>query len=308
MKMLLDAAYKTASTSAPVLLTGETGVGKSVLARQIHEWSSWREQAFVVVDCASISKSLLEGVPFDQVIGLIRSSGGHRLPADRLLGGTFFFNKVSDLSELGQRRFLQFVEEQDFNAVFDQARSRRRHRIIVACNQNLAAKVAAKRFREDLFFKISVINLEVPPLRDRVEDIRALANNLLYNVSLVIERPGLQLSPDAVAVLTRHRWPGNLRELRDAIERAAILSRRDIITSQALSRAIAIKEADLSIPPRSLTSLEEVERRHILRVLSQAGSLKHAAVILGIDLSTLWRKRRRYNLIRDSHKPMPPTP
>ena len=220
-----------------------------------------------------------------------------------LRGSTIFFNKVSDLSELAQARLLQFVEEQRFNAIFEQSHSGTPHRIIMACNRNLAAEVAAKRFREDLFFRISVINLELPPLRDRFEDIRALANYLLYNVSLTIERPGLQLSSDAVAVLTRHRWPGNVRELRDAIERAAILTRSDIITSRLLSKAIAAKNADLSTPLRSLTSLEEVERQHILQVLSQAGSLSQAASILGIDLSTLWRKRRRYNLDRDCRKP-----
>lgn len=296
MKKLLGAAYKAALTSAPILLTGESGVGKSVLARQIHEWSSRREQAFVLVDCALISKHLLEGVPFDRIIGRLVGSSRDGWQREDTLRGTIFFNMVTDLSEPAQTRLLRFVEDQNFQSVFEQSRSGPPHRIIAASNRNLAAEVAAKRFREDLFFRISVINLEVPPLRDRFEDISSLAHYLLSNVSLIIERPGLQLSPDAVAVLTRHKWLGNIRELRDAIECAAILTRSDIITSRLLSKAITAKKTDPAIPFHPATSLEEVERLHISRVLSQAASLEQAANILGINVSTLWRKRRAYNL------------
>jgi two-component system, NtrC family, response regulator AlgB len=297
MKKCLDAAYKAAFTSAPVLLTGETGVGKSVLARQIHDWGRLHEHAFVVVNCALISKRVFEDTPFDHVIAaLVGSRRKRRQQADILRGSTILFDNISELCELGQARLLQFLEEQNFQLIFQQNLSWTPYRIIAAGNRSLVSEVSGKRFSKELFFRISVINLEVPPLRERLEDIPALASYLLSSVSLVTERPGLQLSPEAAGTLTQHRWPGNVRELRNTIERAAILTRGDVITSRLLSKAIGAKNATLSMALHPLTSLEEVERNHILQILSQTESLQQAAIILGINPTTLWRKRRRHNL------------
>ena len=297
MKKLLDAAYKAALTSAPILLTGERGVGKSVLARQIHEKGLSHEQAFVVVNCTSISKRSLENKPFHQVIAsLVGMHRNRRQRADILRGSTIFFDNISDLSELGQLRLVQFLEDQNFQPIFEQNASWTPYRIIAACNRDLALRAATKRFRKDLFFKINVVSLEIPPLRDRLEDIQPLANYLLSNVSLVIERPGLQLAPDAMTMLTRYRWPGNVRELLNVIERVAILTRSNVITSWLLTKAMGAKNASGSVALHPPTTLREVERHHIAQILSQTESLEQAATALGITLPTLWRKRRRYDL------------
>ncbi len=293
MKAVLEAAYKLAFTSAPVLLTGEHGVGKSMLARQIHKWGPSREQAFVVVNCASSSSHSLTDELFDQVLESLAKSCGECCqsgdPAKRI---TVFLDNISDLSDLRQARLLRFIEEQNFQSVFRQS-SGYQARILAASDRNLAAEVATERFRADLFFRISVISLEIPPLRERPEDILPLAECLLSNVSLRHERPGLEFSPAARAALTRRKWLGNLSELRDIIERAVLLAHNDSITSRLLSKAIAAKKVNVVF--HQYPSLEETERWYIRGILARAGSLRQAASMLGIHLSTLWRKRRRYN-------------
>ncbi len=243
MKQVLDAAYRAALTSAPILLTGEPGVGKSVLARQIHEWSRWRRQSFILVDCASISEHLPEDAPLDRVTAWLVGSSRDGGRAETVAESTIFFDHISELSELGQAGLLRFLEEQNFQSVFEQGPARTLHRIIAACNRDLAAQAAARRFREDLFFRISLISLELPPLRDRVEDLVPLATYLLSRIALAAGRPELHLLPGAVGVLTRYRWPGNVRQLGETLERAAGLTRGNAIASSQLSKAIANKKA-----------------------------------------------------------------
>lgn len=296
MQKVLAAANKAAVTAAPILLTGERGVGKSALARRIHEWSEWHGWPFIVVDCESLYQPPSQDAPLDRILaGGVGWSRDWHPPLNVPGGGTIFFDNFSHLCELGQARVLEFWEEQNFQSVFAQGGGTT-YRIVAACDSDLRAEVAAGRFREDLFFRISIISLAVPPLRDRFEDLEPLASYLLANLSIVTQRPGLRFAPDSINVLARHSWPGNVRELRNVIECACCLSRGDRITARMLSRVIAAENTgELKVSP-PLTSLEEVERDHIARVLSQTASLKEAAAILGIHICTLWRKRRQYNL------------
>ena len=186
-----------------------------MLARQIHEWSRWRGQSFVVVDCAWVSEHLPEYAPLDQVTDRLVGSSREGGQAETVAPDTIFFDNISELCELGQVGLLRFLEEQNFQSVFEQSPALRLHRIIAACSRNLATEVAARRFREDLFFRVSLIRLELPPLRNRSEDISSLAIHLLSHIALTDGRPGLHLLPGAMVLLTRHRWPGNVGELRD---------------------------------------------------------------------------------------------
>jgi NtrC-family two-component system response regulator AlgB len=207
---------------------------------------------------------------------------------------------------MGQSRLLQFMEENAPCAKPGWNAASTAFRLIAASNRSLAAEVAADRFREELFFRINVINLEIPPLRDRPEDILPLSDHMLRAASRRTGSSPMQFSPDAMAALARYRWPGNLGELHHAVEHAAVLAEgAPAVTLRHLPRVIAGQSAPAADDSHPLTSLEEVERQHIARVLSQTQSFEKAAATLGIHLTTLWRKRRRYNLMSAPAKPNP---
>ena len=295
MRRLLETAEQAAVSDATILLTGESGTGKNVLARQIHRWSQRREHPFVVVNCTTLSEPLLESELFGHMrgafTGAIKDKRGRLEAAD---GGTVFLDEIADLSALLQTKLLRFVQEQSFERVGGEQTIKVDVRIIAASNRNLQSEVEAHRFREDLFYRLNVITLQVPSLRERPADILPLAKRMLSAAAVRNHRPQLRLSTEAAAAITRYRWPGNVRELRNAIERATILSQGDAITVEHLPDSVLSDGA--SAATSTLASLEEVEREHILRVLSESPRLEDAAASLGIDSSTLWRKRRRYKL------------
>lgn len=297
MTRLLEIARQAAASDATILLSGESGTGKNVLAKQIHRWSPRREHPFVVVNCTTLSDQLLESELFGHVrgafTGAVKDKPG-RLEAAN--GGTVFLDEIADLSGALQTKFLRFVQEQSFERVGGDRTIRVDSRIIAASNRDLDAEVAAKRFRDDLYYRLNVITLRIPSLRERREDILPIAESLLKSAAVRNRRPQLRLSQDAAAALSRYYWPGNVRELRNAIERAAVLSRGDSITRDDLPDSVfrEVSEA-LSRVPRS-ASLEELEREHIARVLAESATLDEAAATLGINVATLWRKRRRYQI------------
>jgi NtrC-family two-component system response regulator AlgB len=273
---------------------GESGTGKNVLARQIHLWSGRRERPFVVVNCTTLSEHLLESELFGHMkgsfTGAIKDKPG-RLEAAN--GGTVFLDEIADVGPALQTKFLRFVQEQSFERVGGDDTIRVDARLIAASNRDLAAEVAAHRFREDLFYRLNVISLRVPSLRERTEDILPLAERLLAAAAVRNHRPRLVFSPEAAAALSGYRWPGNVRELRNAVERAAVLARDEVITPEYLPDVIFREGESPAVPPNSL---EEVERDHIQRVLEESPTLEDAAETLGINVSTLWRKRKRYKI------------
>jgi len=296
MVRLMETARQAAASEATVLLSGESGTGKNVLARQIHRWSPRHERPFVVVNCTTLSEELLESELFGHVrgafTGAIKDKPGRLEAAD---GGTVFLDEIADLSGPLQTKFLRFVQEQSFERVGGDRTIRVDIRIIAASNRDLRAEVAARRFREDLFYRLNVITLSVPPLRERREDILPLAQWLLSAASVRNRRAPMQLAPEAAAALKNYSWPGNVRELRNALERAAVLCRSDVITLEDLPDSV-FREVPDSGPHEAgqAASLEKIERDHIMRVLAQSATLDEAAATLGINVTTLWRKRKRY--------------
>jgi NtrC-family two-component system response regulator AlgB len=296
MRRLLDTARQAAASDATILLVGESGTGKNVVARQIHRWSPRAQHPFVVVNCTTLSEHLLESELFGHMrgsfTGAIKDKPGRLEAADK---GTVFLDEIGDLSPALQTKFLRFIQEQRFERVGGAETIRVDARIIAASNRDLAAEVAKHHFREDLFYRLNVITLRVPPLRERPEDILPLAQRMLHADAMRDHRPGLTLSAEAAAALTHYRWPGNVRELRNAIERAVVLASGDLITPDRLPDNLFREPSD-SAETSAPGSLEDMERKLIVRVLAESPTLEDAAQTLGINASTLWRKRKRYGI------------
>jgi two-component system, NtrC family, response regulator AlgB len=297
MRRLLDTARQAASSEATILLTGESGTGKNVVARQIHRWSPRAPHPFVVVNCTTLSEHLLESELFGHVrgsfTGAVKDKPGRLEAADR---GTVFLDEIGDLSLGLQTKFLRFVQEHSFERVGGSSTLRVDARIIAASNRDLAVEVTEHRFREDLFYRLNVITLRVPSLRERAEDILPLAERMLQVEALRSRRPELRFSAEAAAALARYRWPGNVRELRNAVERAVVLAAADLITPDLLPDSLFRDVPEQGTTPTSPSSLEEMERDHISRVLAESPTFEDAAHTLGINASTLWRKRKRYKI------------
>ncbi|MGH8013092.1 MAG: sigma-54-dependent transcriptional regulator [Candidatus Binataceae bacterium] len=297
MRRLVETARQAAASEATILLSGESGTGKNVLAHQIHRWSARAAQPFVVVNCATLSEQLLESELFGHMrgsfTGAIKDKPGRLEAAD---GGTVFLDEIGDVSVALQTKFLRFVQELSFERIGASATIRVNTRIIAASNRDLAVEVAEHRFRDDLFYRLNVIDLRVPPLRERSEDILPLAERMLRAAAIRNHRPDLRLSADAAATLTQYLWPGNVRELRNAVERAAVLATSDVLTPEHLPDNLFRPPLDKLVSAASASSLEDLEREHIVRVLTESPTLEDAAQTLGINASTLWRKRKRYKL------------
>ena len=296
MARLLTTARQAAASDATVLLMGESGTGKNVIARQMHNWSDRRERPFVVVNCTTLSDQLLESELFGHMrgsfTGAVKDKPGRLEAADR---GTAFLDEIADLSPALQTKFLRFVQEQSFERIGGDRTIRVDARIIAASNRDLEAEVAARRFRDDLYYRLNVITLRIPSLRERSEDILPIAEWMLRNAAVRSRRPQLRLSPEAAAAMAHHRWPGNVRELRNVIERAAVLSRGDLIKPDDLPDSL-FRDAPEALHHSPSASLEDVEREHIAHVLTESATLDEAAATLGINVTTLWRKRKRYGI------------
>ncbi len=300
MRRLLETAQQAASSDATILLTGESGTGKNMIARQIHRWSRRHDKPFVVVNCTTLSEELLESELFGHVrgafTGAVKDKPG-RLEAAN--GGTVFLDEIADLTPTLQTKFLRFLQDQNFERVGGEHTIHVDARIIAASNRDLESEVGAHRFREDLYYRLNVITLRVPPLRERRQDILPLAEWLLNVASLRNGRPGLALSSGAITALANYRWPGNVRELRNAIERGTVLMRGETIAPDDLPDSLFHDSTDRPAATPAATrsaSLDEVERDHIARVLAASATLEEAADTLGINVTTLWRKRRRYGI------------
>jgi NtrC-family two-component system response regulator AlgB len=294
MQSALEMASRAAASSVPILLCGENGTGKTVLARLVHERSPRRDRPFVVVNCPTLSDELLSSELFGHAkgafTGAVRDQPGRVESAE---GGTLFLDEVGEISSALQAKLLRFVQDKQFERLGEGKTRTADVRIVSATNRDLQANVAAGKFREDLWHRLNVIEVSVPPLRERREDILPLAESFLAFFGRSTGRAGLELSPSAQALLHGYDWPGNVRELRNAIERAVILWPARILEPQAFPERMV---SHASAAPRigdNLT-LDEIERLHTLAVLSRTATLDEAATILGIDPSTLYRKRKKF--------------
>jgi NtrC-family two-component system response regulator AlgB len=295
MQKAVNLARQTAASEATILLRGESGTGKTVLARAIHSWSSRAVKPFSLVSCPSFSPELLESELFGHVkgafTGAIRDHPG-RIAASE--GGTLLLDEISDLPLPLQPKLLRFVQEKEYERVGDSLTKKADVRLIAATNANLEDAVKEGRFREDLFYRLNVIQIEIPPLRERPEDVIALAERLLVFHGRNNHRSFLGFTEEAIQALAGNRWPGNVRELSNAVERAAILCRNDRIGLECLPANLLPRDFTLKIGDP--VTIEKIEEQHIRRVLANAKSLQEAAAILGIDQATLWRRRKKYGI------------
>jgi NtrC-family two-component system response regulator AlgB len=295
VRALLETASRAALSDAPILLRGESGTGKTVLARMMHSLSPRASQAFVVVNCPTLSEELLASELFGHsrgaFTGAIRDQPGRVEAAE---GGTLFLDEVGDISPALQSKLLRFLEEKEFERLGENKTRRANVRTIAATNRDIEDHVRRGLFREDLLYRLNVIDLKLPPLRERTEDILRLARRFLVFFAKSARRRPQELSKAAQDALQGYSWPGNIRELRNTIERAAILWPAQIIEPEAFPAHIASQGKAATRQIGGDVTLEALEREHIMRVMARTSTLDEAAAILGIDASTLWRKRKKY--------------
>jgi DNA-binding NtrC family response regulator len=296
---IMKLAEMVAPTESTVLITGESGTGKEILARYIHRLSERENGPFISVNCGALPENLLESELFGHVKGSF--TGAHRdkeglLAAAR--GGTFFLDEVGEMSPALQVKMLRALQEREIVPVGATQPVSIDVRIIAATNRDLDEEIRRGTFRSDLYYRLNVITMHLPPLRDRVEDVVVLAEYFLRQLG---ERTGspLTLATESVSALQHYEWPGNVRELENALERAAILTKGSEIGLDALPSRITSPAATplVSERPPANPTLEAVERAYILWVLqSEGGNKARAAEVLGIDPSTLYRKLNRYGM------------
>jgi len=292
---LLDIAAKASASDVPVLLRGESGTGKSVLAHAIHSMSPRGQQPFVVVNCPTLSEELLASELFGHAkgafTGAVRDQAGRVEAAE---GGTLFLDEIGEIAPSLQAKLLRFLEEKEFERIGENKTRRANVRVVAATNRDLEDHVRKGLFREDLLYRLNVIDLKLPPLRERPEDILRLARRFLAFFAKTARRPPPEFSRATEQALLSYSWPGNIRELRNAIERAVILWPAQIIEPEAFPVHISGHGRSEAPQLGGDFSLDAIEQEHITRVVARTPSLEDAAAILGIDASTLWRKRKKY--------------
>jgi two-component system, NtrC family, response regulator AlgB len=295
MQRAINLSRQVASTDASVLLRGESGTGKTVLARQIHHWSHRAAKPLAIISCPTLSPELLESELFGHVkgafTGAVRDNPGRIAACE---GGTLFLDEVSDLPASIQPKLLRFLQDREYERMGDSKSRKADVRIVSATNVDLDRAVATGQFREDLLYRLNVIQIELPPLRERPEDLLKVADALLTFFAGKYHRRFDGFTDEALAALQHYSWPGNVRELRNVIERAAILCTSDRVGVEYIQGKSPSGTAGARIG--EAVTLAKIEEEHIRRVLARSKSLQEAADILGIDQATLWRRRKQYGI------------
>jgi NtrC-family two-component system response regulator AlgB len=295
MKNVIDVVERAANTRATILILGENGTGKSLLARHVHARSTVAEGPFVTVSCPSLSLELLESELFGHAqgafTGAVKDKWGK---VEAAHGGTLFLDEIGELPPPLQPKLLRLLQEHTYERVGETKTRVADVRVIAATNRDLSVAVKNGTFREDLFYRLNVISVTVPPLRERPADLPGFAQSFLHFFAEDAGRSVKEFSESAWAAIRSHAWPGNLRELRNAIERAVILSRGEQLELGDLPVELTASSQAGMVELGGLVSLESLEQEHIRRVIARTVKLDEAASILGIDVATLYRKRKRW--------------
>jgi DNA-binding NtrC family response regulator len=304
MREVLEVVQQVAPTRATVLLLGESGTGKEMIAKAIHQLSPRARQPMVTVHCAALAPTLLESELFGHEKGAFTGAYERRIGRfEQAQGGTLFLDEIGEIDATLQVKLLRFLGERTFERVGSNKTLTADVRLLAATNRNLEAQVKAGTFREDLFFRLRVVELCLPPLRDRPEDLPLLAQSFLREFAEENSKTMKAFTPDALEALLRHPWPGNVRELRTAVEHAVVLCRGEKITVRDLPPAVRLATTSSSTaglgqsPARGNLSMEEAEKSAILRALKETGGNRaQAALKLDIGRRTLQRKLKLYQL------------
>lgn len=298
MKEVYDLVRRVAPTDVTVLVQGETGVGKDVLARQIHFAGPRKDRPFVVVDCGLLNENLAESELYGHTKGAF---SGANEPKKGLVeeshSGTIFFDEIGNIELEMQKKFLRFLETKKFRRLGETRERQVDSRIVLATNVNLSEAAAKGTLRKDLFYRMDVICISVPPLREHPEDVEPLARHFLDLSGFGEERK--KISPRALTVLNEYPWPGNVRELRSVVVKAAVLSESQVIDREDLPSHLLARSRHAPPPEADPKSLEDLEKEHIMRVLADTGgNQSKAAEILGINRKTLYKKIHKHGLFR----------
>jgi two-component system response regulator AtoC len=303
MQVVYGLIRQVAAGKTAVLITGETGSGKELVARALHNLSPRREQLFVPLNCAAIPAELLESELFGHVRGAFTGAQTERTGKFEIAdGGTLFLDEIGDTPYPLQAKLLRVLEEGVIERIGSNKPVKINVRVVSSTNRDLPASMAAGRFREDLYYRLNVFHIHLPPLRERREDVRHLAAHFLSTFGPELGKGPLSLAPEAGALLEQYNWPGNVRELRNLMERAAVLCRGSLIDADLVQTLLpaAGDHAPSETPPDDLrldATLEDTERKLMLRALATASNKKaEAARLLGISERTLWNKMKRHRL------------
>jgi DNA-binding NtrC family response regulator len=304
MREILKTIEKVAASNATVLIEGETGTGKELIAEAIHRNSQRRENNFVKMNCASLPDTLLESELFGHEKGAFTGADRQRIGRFELASeGTLFLDEVGNMSASTQAKVLRAIQEQEFERVGGNRTIKVDVRLIAATNVDLQSAIADGRFREDLYYRLNVVNIRVPPLRERREDIEPLARHFVEKLARELKRPVRGVSPRAIEILQGHDWPGNVRELENTIERAILMAEGDAIAESDLSilkRRGGAEESGGIFVDRNLLNLEELEKQALLEALRRAHWVqKEAAKLLGVSSRVMNYKVHKHGITND---------
>ncbi len=298
IRALVERVRRAASSEATVLVLGENGTGKELVARALHAGSARRDRAFVSVNCAALQEDLLASDLFGHVRGSFTGAVADRIGKFELAdGGTLFFDEIAEMPPALQAKLLRALEEREIERVGSGTPRAVDVRVIAATNRDLAAEVARGSFREDLYYRLNVVEIRVPALRERLGDVRTLLDHFLDLFAKRSGKPRLRVPAEILGALEAYRWPGNVRELRNLVERWVALSPGGVVSVDDVPSAILAARSDGAGGAGVVKTLEQLERDHIRRVLEGCGGNKTQATrVLGIDRSTLYEKIERYRL------------
>jgi len=304
MEEILRLAARASQAEATMLIQGESGTGKEMIARAAHAHSPRRDGPFHVVDCGTIPENLLESELFGHKRGAFTGAEATRKGLfDSAQGGTLLLDEVGELPFSLQVKLLRVLQEKEIRPLGDDRSRKIDVRILAATNKDLQAEIHQGRFREDLYYRLNVVSIRVPPLRERPDDILPLARHFLQKHARKRGMPSLDIDPLASKLLLRYHWPGNVRELENAMERAVALTDGQVLRPEDLPDSTRGTTLAPALPLDAELTLEELERRYILHVLKQQGGNRvRAAAALGIGRNTLWRKLKSYGAQGDEDR------